>query len=222
MTVLESDEWLSRVTEVVDEAHRENFGGEHCNGFCKACAAALLVAQIAVPRSEQPSIYDERRARAGEYSSDEQALETECHNYGLYPALRLLLRHIYGNAAATFGAQESLIKSLTERLEKLNSEETLLESRQDSEHLILNNIISNDHAYISFDASKKIDSTDSSIDFCFVDRDSDGNVIGLEAVGQLAININRSIATSFRETFGSIPPLLREVMMSDAEESNLR
>lgn len=41
--------WNDRVTAVVDEAHAENLGGEHREGFCKACANAYLVAQRAVP-----------------------------------------------------------------------------------------------------------------------------------------------------------------------------
>jgi hypothetical protein len=41
--------WAERVTAVVDEAHTENLGGQHCEGFCVACASAYLVAQRAVP-----------------------------------------------------------------------------------------------------------------------------------------------------------------------------
>lgn len=41
--------WGERVTEVVDQAHAENWGGKHREGFCEACADAYIVAQHAVP-----------------------------------------------------------------------------------------------------------------------------------------------------------------------------
>jgi hypothetical protein len=41
--------WDQRVTEVVDQAHAENWGGKHRSGFCEACADAHIVAQYAVP-----------------------------------------------------------------------------------------------------------------------------------------------------------------------------
>lgn len=37
--------WLDRVQATVDQAHEENWGGKHRNGFCEACADAYLVAQ---------------------------------------------------------------------------------------------------------------------------------------------------------------------------------
>lgn len=43
-------DWCDRVTAVVDQAHVENWGGEHREGFCKACANAYIVAQHAVPK----------------------------------------------------------------------------------------------------------------------------------------------------------------------------
>lgn len=48
-----TDSWIERVQEVVDEAHAQNWGGEHREGFCKACANAYLVAQHAVPRADE-------------------------------------------------------------------------------------------------------------------------------------------------------------------------
>lgn len=40
------------VIRIVDAAHAENLGGKHHDGFCEACADALLVAQ----RSIRPNI----------------------------------------------------------------------------------------------------------------------------------------------------------------------
>lgn len=51
-----SEQWMARVQEVVDEAHRDDLGGEHRSGFCKACADAYLVAQIAVPQQPQGAV----------------------------------------------------------------------------------------------------------------------------------------------------------------------
>lgn len=42
-------DWMERVTAVVDEAHADNLGGKHRQGFCEACANAYLIAQRAVP-----------------------------------------------------------------------------------------------------------------------------------------------------------------------------
>lgn len=42
-------DWGERVIEVVDQAHAENWGGKHREGFCEACADAYIVAQHAVP-----------------------------------------------------------------------------------------------------------------------------------------------------------------------------
>jgi hypothetical protein len=44
-----SPKWSKRVSEVVDQAHNENWGGKHRTGFCEACADAYIVAQYAVP-----------------------------------------------------------------------------------------------------------------------------------------------------------------------------
>ena len=45
----ERPKWQARVTAVVDQAHAENWGGKHREGFCEACADAHIVAQYAVP-----------------------------------------------------------------------------------------------------------------------------------------------------------------------------
>jgi hypothetical protein len=37
-----------RAVAIADQAHAENLGGDHCTGFCKACADAYLVAMRAV------------------------------------------------------------------------------------------------------------------------------------------------------------------------------
>jgi hypothetical protein len=52
--------WIERVQEVVTEAHEDNLGGKHRQGFCEACADAYLVAQIAVPGR---LAFDEKDAR---------------------------------------------------------------------------------------------------------------------------------------------------------------
>jgi hypothetical protein len=45
--------WRDRVAAVVEQAHRSNWGGKHCVGFCDACADASLVAMHAVPHPDK-------------------------------------------------------------------------------------------------------------------------------------------------------------------------
>lgn len=107
--------WIAEVQAIVDRAHAENWGGSHCSGFCKACSDAYIVAQYAVPHIEEGRSYDAHRQRVLDYETDDEALAGECARYGLYVSLRALLRHLYGNYAATMGAKDSTIRILEER-----------------------------------------------------------------------------------------------------------
>lgn len=58
-----TEAWQTRVGEVVQRAHDENWGGAHRSDvFCKACSDAYIVAQYAVPDDyEAPAESRERQ-----------------------------------------------------------------------------------------------------------------------------------------------------------------
>lgn len=53
------------VQAIVDEAHRADLGGQHREGFCRACADAYLVAQVAVEHLTDPALGDDAYVRLG-------------------------------------------------------------------------------------------------------------------------------------------------------------
>lgn len=89
--ILEDRAWEERVAAVVDEAHAENLGGEHRDGFCRACACAYLVAQRAVPRTQ----LSDSRTEDGE-NVTARALEwwgcSHGHRFALIPGVCLQWR----------------------------------------------------------------------------------------------------------------------------------
>lgn len=65
--------------------------------------------------------YQDRRERVLQAADDQEALKTECEAYGLPVSLTALLRHLYGNMAATLGANEYRIQLLEEKLATTSS-----------------------------------------------------------------------------------------------------
>lgn len=64
------------------------------------------------------STFDERRQRIVDHvGGDADLIRQECDAYGLPHDLHALLRHLYGNMAAIYGAQNSTIDTLKAKLE---------------------------------------------------------------------------------------------------------